>query len=106
MIVPANPKNHNMDMKVHDQQHREQQRTTTTTTTTRILFAEQGRVGHCFSWDMRPVSHTFGNFPRSMIANQRLKAKRYPYLPSTAYRWQKRHILLLMPTYHTPVRRH
>jgi hypothetical protein len=29
-----------------------------------------------------------------MIANQRLKAKQYPYLPSTAYRWQKRHLLL------------
>jgi hypothetical protein len=59
----------------------------------------RGTAGHwVLDWDYAAVNQypTFGNFPRSMIANQRFQSqggssteKKYPYLPSTAYRWQE-----------------
>jgi hypothetical protein len=56
----------------------------------------RGTKGHwVLDWDYAAIHQypTFGNFPRSMIANQRFQGSqhggKYPYLPFTAYRWQE-----------------
>jgi hypothetical protein len=55
----------------------------------------RGVAGHwVLDWDYAAAHQyaTFGNFPRSMIANQLFQSQNkneYPYLPSTAYRWQE-----------------
>jgi hypothetical protein len=53
----------------------------------------RGSQGHwVLDWDYAK-SHqypTHGNFPKSMIANQKFRASgKFPFLPSTAYRWQE-----------------
>jgi hypothetical protein len=73
-----------------EQQQREQRRKQA-----EYCLQNRGVSGHwVLDWNYAAAHQypTFGNFPRSMIANQRFQSQNktiYPYLPSTAYRWQE-----------------